>query len=371
VKYFNYLLIILLAFLFWLWRYHMVKLPDLQEGMVVRIRGVLREEPSKSEGQSQSFSLRGIQIKARRFPGFHYGDCLIITGKLGVRVISKFSKQFRLIYPDIHKVDVCQKKPFFHGIFGLKRRIEAIFNNVLPEPQASLLSGIVLGSKREIESSFYQALKKTGTLHVVVASGANISLVSQPLVENLAGFLSRRVALVFAFIFTWLYAIISGFEPPVVRAAIMANIGFLAQFMGKEKDAFRSLVLAGMIMVFLDPLVIFDLGFQLSFSATAGILLLYSKIRPYFKKLSFIGDDLSTTLAAQVFVLPIIYFNFKQISVVSPLVNALVLWTIEPLMELGGLIASLGLFSQPLAQLIAYPAWLLLTIFVKIVELFK
>lgn len=263
------------------------------------------------------------------------------------------------------------KNSLFHGIFDLKRRIEGIFNQVLPEPRASLLSGIVLGSKKETEPSFYQALKKTGTLHVVVASGANISLVSQPLVENLAGFFSRRVALIFGIIFAWVYAVISGFEPPVVRAAIMASIGFLAQFMGREKAALKSLILAGMIMVFFDPLVIFDLGFQLSFSATAGILLFYGKIKPYFLKLSFIGDDLSTTLAAQVFVLPIIYFNFKQVSLISPLVNALVLWTIDPLMKLGGLIAGLGLINRPLAQLIAYPAWLLLTFFVGTVKFFK
>lgn len=81
---------------------------------MVRISGALREEPVIS-GQSQSFSLKRIQVKTRRFPAFHYGDCLIITGKLGVRTTSKFSKQFRLTYPDIHPVEICQKTAFFTG----------------------------------------------------------------------------------------------------------------------------------------------------------------------------------------------------------------------------------------------------------------
>lgn len=355
------LLMVLLVGLLFLLRYQMAKPMDLKEGTKVRVRGVLREEP-QSFGQTQTFSLQGIKIKARRFPEYHYGDKLIITGRLRARLLE---------YPEIQRLETREQKIEILGwIFRLKKKIEKIYNSVLPEPQASLLAGIVLGSKRRMGVRFFQALKKTGTMHVVVASGANIALVSKPLVENLSGFLSRKIALPVALVFVWIYTIMAGFEPPVVRAAIMTTLAFLAQFLGREKDAILGLIFSGALMLLVNPLVIFDLGFQLSFAATLGILLFYPKIKPFFKKLSFLGDDLSTTLAAQIFVLPIIYFNFKELSFISPFVNSLVLWTISPIMQMGAILAILGFISRKIAQLLAYPTWLFLTFFVKVIEFF-
>jgi len=364
------LLTVLLVGLLFLLRYQMVKPPDLKEGTRIRVRGVLREEPAIF-GQTQGFSLQGIKIKARRFPEYHYGDELIITGRLKVRVINRFYKEYRLNYPEIEALIInYQSSTIFSWIFRLKKKIEEVYNSVLPEPQASLLAGIVLGSKRRTSARFLQALKKTGTMHVVVASGANIALVSKPLVENLSGFLSRKIALPVALVFIWIYTIMAGFEPPVVRAAIMATTAFFAQFIGREKDAILGLIFSGALMLFVSPMLVFDLGFQLSFAATLGILLFYPKIKPFFKKLSFFGDDLSTTLAAQIFVLPIIYFSFKELSLISPFVNSLVLWTISPIMQMGAILAFSGFISRKISQLLAYPTWLFLTFFVKVIEFF-
>lgn len=364
------LVYISLFFLLWLVRCQTARPVDLKEGIEIRVRGVLTEEPIVF-GQTQSFSLQGIKIKTSRFPEYHYGDRLIITGKVKVRVINRFYKQYTLVYPQVESLSSPNppKSLIISLIFKLRKKIEEIYNQTLPEPQASLLAGIVLGSKRRMSDRFFQALKKTGTLHVVVASGANISLVSQPLLENLSGFLSRKIALLITFILMWFYTIMAGFDPPVVRAALMASFAFLAQFLGRERDVVRSLLLAAGLMLLIDPLIVFDLGFQLSFSATAGILLFYEKIKPFFSRLSFFGDGLATTLAAQVFVLPIIFLNFKEISLISPLVNALVLWTIDPLMKLGGVMAAFGILSRLLGQILAYPAWLLLTFFVKVIEI--
>jgi len=363
------LVYISLFFLLWLVRCQTARPVDLKEGIEIRVRGVLTEEPIVF-GQTQSFSLQGVKIKTPRFPEYHYSDRLIITGRVKVRVINRFYKQYTLIYPEIEAQGLRDKeKGILSFIFKLRKKIEEIYDQTLPEPQASLLAGIVLGSKRRISDRFFQALKKTGTLHVVVASGANISLVSQPLLENLSGFLSRKIALLITFVLMWFYTIMAGFDPPVVRAALMASFAFLAQFLGRERDVVRSLLLAAGLMLLIDPLIVFDLGFQLSFSATAGILLFYEKIKPFFSRLSFFGDGLATTLAAQVFVLPIIFLNFKEISLISPLVNALVLWTIDPLMKLGGVMAAFGILSRLLGQILAYPAWLLLTFFVKVIEI--
>lgn len=344
-----------------MWRYQTVRPSVLSEGVKVRLRAALRQEPVLL-GQSQRFSLKGIKITARHFPEYHYGDYLIVTGRLG---------EGGLEYPEIQLLKRAKKLGIWGWLLGLRKKIEAIYNQVLPEPQASLLAGIVLGRKRRLSADFRQALKKTGTMHVVVASGANISLVAQPVVNALAGWLSRPLALIFASVFIWLYTWMAGFEAPVIRAATMASFGFLAQLLGRQKDALASLILAGILMLFINPLLAFDLGFQLSFSATLGILLFYPRLKRFGQRLPLIGDGLATTLSAQVFVLPLIYINFKEFSLLSPLVNALILWTIEPLMKLGALLASIGLFSQWSAKLVAYPTWLLLTIFVKVIQWFS
>jgi len=347
--------------LLWLWRYQTTKPPVLPEGVKVRLRAVLRQEPVLL-GQSQRFSLKGIKITTWRFPEYHYGDYLIVTGRIG---------KYGLEYPEIETLIINhQSSVIISWLFELRKKIEAVYNQVLPEPQASLLAGIVLGSKRWLSSDSRQALRRTGTMHVVVASGANISLVAEPVLNSLAGFLSRPVALGLAFVFIWLYALMSGFEAPIVRAAIMASLGFFAQLVGRKKDTLTALILAAALMLVANPLLAFDLGFQLSFSATLGICLFSGRLQSYFQRLPLIGDDLTTTLAAQVLVLPLIYFHFREFSFLSPVVNACVLWTIDPLMKLGGLIAVAGLLSQSLSQLVAYPAWLFLTFFVKVIEFF-
>ncbi len=348
----------------WFWRYQATKPAVLPDASRVRLRGFLRQEPASSAGRSQQFVLQGVKIKARPFPEYHYGDYLVVSGVISAG---------RLDYPEIEQMtnDKLQITNLFFWLFKFRERVEEIYNQSLSEPQASLLSGIVLGQKRGLPLEFSQALKKTGVMHVVVASGANISLVSQPLVDGLAGFLPRSVVLPLAAVLIWLYAAMAGFEAPVVRAAFMASLAFLAQFSGRERSGLWSLLLAALAMLLVKPVLLFDLGFQLSFSATLGIVLFYRRWRPYFQRLKFFGKDLATTLAAQVFVLPLLYWHFRQINLISPLVNALVLWTINPLMQLGGLVGLTGFVSQPLAQILAYPAWFLLTIFIKTIEVFS
>ena len=348
----------------WLWRWQATKPPIIPDGSQVRIRGWLKQEPALLAGQSQQFSLQAIKIRTQRFPEYHYGDYLEIIG---------VARQNQLFYPEIKKNDApgATRYGLFAWLFKFRERVESIYNQTLPEPQASLLAGIVLGRKRGLPFEFYQALKKTSTMHVVVASGANISLVAQPLIANLSGFLPCQAVLPLATALIWLYALMAGFEAPVVRAALMASLAFLGQLFGRQRSGLWSLLLAALLMLFINPWLIADLGFQLSFGATLGILLFSARLQPFFRRLKFFGRDLATTLAAQVFILPLIYFHFREVDLLSPLVNALVLWTIDPLMQLGGLIGFAGLVSLPLAQIIAYPAWLLLTIFTKIIYLFS
>jgi competence protein ComEC len=372
----NWCLIALLLVLLFSLRWKTLPgLPDFKPGQEIRVSGFLRQEP-KIIGSSQRFSLAGIEIKTQRFPEYHYGDYLLVVGTLTKSLTNKWE----LDYPEISKTQPVQKRgieqEILASISGLRRRIERIYRFSLPEPQASLMTGIVLGTKSGFPYDFYQALKRTGTLHVVVASGMNITIFAGVLVPFLAFFLHRRLALIIGFLGVWFYVILAGLEAPVVRAGIMGSLAFLGVGLGREKEAIRGLVLAGMLMVFINPLYVFDLGFQLSFAATAGILLVYPKIKTLrltrsLFKLPLFGDELAVTLAAQSLTVPIMVFSLGWFNPLSPLVNALVLWTIPYVMGIGALGGVLGLVNQELGRIFCLPAWPLLTYFVEAVKLFS
>jgi len=215
-----------------------------------------------------------------------------------------------------------------------------------------LLAGILLGVKKEMPEKFLKNLQETGTIHIVVASGYNISVIAGFLLNSLAVRIGRKKAILISFIGILVYTFIAGAQPPIVRAAIMGSLTYLAQLLGREKDGLWSLVLAAVIMLLVSPLILFDIGFQLSFTATAGILLL----NPILKG--------KTTLAAQIATLPILLANFGQVSWLSPLINALVLPAVPLIMSLGAMTVVAG-------QILAWLTWVPLTYFVKIIELFS
>jgi competence protein ComEC len=285
-----------------------------------------------------------------------------------------------LEFPEIEEDSRIQEIGIEHKILASisawRRKIERIYRFSLPEPQASLMAGIVLGSKSGFPNDFYQALRQTGTLHVVVASGMNITFVAIFLINSLVIFINRRKAVILAFLGIWFYVVLAGGEAAVVRAGIMGSLAFLAMGLGRKGVAMRGLILAGLLMLFVNPLYLFDLGFQLSFAATAGILIVYPRLKSLKRTrkifaLPGFGDNLASTLAAQTLTLPIMIFNFGGYNPLSPLVNALVLWTIQWIMVIGAIGGILGLINLELGRLFCLLSWPLLTYFVEMVKLFS
>jgi len=327
------------------------------QGQKVKITARLVQEPRLTPTR-QVFSLAGIKISTWRYPEYHFGEKLEVEGVI---------KQGGLVNPKIKKIE--EAKGILGRISSLKRRIEDVFCQALPEPQASLLSGIVLGSKSDFPQDFYQNLKKTGTLHVVVASGMNVSLLAGFLLSFLVLFINRRQAVLITILAIWFYVFLIGFEPPIIRAGIMGTLVFTALGLGRVKDAFRALVFTGLLMLSIRPSWLFNLSFQLSFASTLGILVLGQKLKKIFK-LPFIGDDLATTLSAQAGTLPLMLFAFGKISLLSPLVNGLVLWVVPLITGSGMILAFLSLlwpWLSKLGLLLLIPP---LTFFVYTVEFF-
>lgn len=155
----------------------------------------------------------------------------------------------------------------------------------------------------------------------------------------------------------------------------MGSLTLIAIYFGRRDWSLLSLVLAAGIMLIFFANWLTDVGFQLSFLATLGIILFASK--PEGQKtrgaraeiLKTTKENLRTTLAAQIFTLPVMLITFKQLSLVAPVTNVLVLWIVQPIMILGFLLSLTALFFWPLAYPLAWITWLPLTYFIEIVEL--
>lgn len=176
----------------------------------------------------------------------------------------------------------------------------------------------------------------------------------------------------FAILGVWIYAVVSGFDAPIIRAAVMGTIAFFAQAVGRLSRAWKSLLVSGLIMLIIWPGWIRDLGFILSFIATASILLFEPGIKRLLKNFpKIVRDDLSVTLAAQIGVTPIIFATFGQFNPLSPLINVLVLWTVAPVTMIAAVSGIVGLFVPWLGSILLYLSYPLTFWFVKVIEVFS
>jgi competence protein ComEC len=170
----------------------------------------------------------------------------------------------------------------------------------------------------------------------------------------------------------WLYALITGMHPPVVRAAIMASIFLTAELLGRQRSAITALAFAAAIMVGLEPQILGTVSFQMSFLAMTGLIFIFPQLRDLGRKLvaatlgkyqtvvpiaNLVSDSFSVTLGAVIAVWPVIAYHFGIVSLVGPLVTFLALPALPGIIVAGALAASLGLIALPAAQVMGWLTW--------------
>lgn len=249
-----------------------------------------------------------------------------------------------------------------------------LVRSYLPSPHSELLIGTVMGADELSKApKFKEALKISGTIHVVVVSGFNISLIFG-FVTNILGSKHKLRSLILAQSTTAIYSMLTGFQPPVIRALVMGSLVSWIKYSNMKIDTFKALLITALTMIILWPYFLFSVSFQLSFLATLGLVVFGNYIAVFFKKIfkkdSFIVEDFSTTISAQVFVLPLVSYYFGRISIISFLVNPLVLWTIPICTILGFVFLVLGSISSMLATVCAIFIYPFLDIFVRLVTFF-
>lgn len=264
-----------------------------------------------------------------------------------------------------------------------------LITQILPEPQAGLLNGIAFGSKASLDTGLKDALITTGTLHIVALSGMNVSILANLLTQTLLPFISRRkVCLLILALLIWFVSFV-GPSPSIIRAAIMGGISTIGIFFGRQIWPLGVWALAAISMLIWQPDWLFDLSFQLSVLATLGLLLygtpppfkpsdFSSRLSPHTKPsrlVHFLSEfrglvvkDLRITLAAQVFTIPVVFFAFGRISLISPITNILIGWTMPMLTVLGWLVPVFIAVYKPLGIITGWVGYSLLTYVVWIVR---
>jgi competence protein ComEC len=271
---------------------------------------------------------------------------------------------------------------FFAGLLQFKDRVRQTVKRILPMPESALLNGILIGDDNDIPDDLKEAFRRTGTSHIVAISGFNVSIVIALVVPLLARLLNPRRAALFALPAIALYTIFVGASASVVRASVMAAIGLIGLLFWRRGFTLNTLCLAALIMLLADPNTLFDVGFQLSFMATLGLVLYADRFsrrtRAYVQarvsderaqRLTMLAlDGVLVTLAAQITTLPLILTTYGQLSLVSLLANALVLPLQPPIMILGAAAAAVGLISLPLGSIAGLPAYGFLTATIHVIE---
>lgn len=259
-----------------------------------------------------------------------------------------------------------------HALLTLKSELGASIDRSLSPPQSALLGALILGETERLSKDFKQKLNISGTRHITAISGMNVTILGNMLIGlGLILGLYRGQAFYFALAFIILFTIMVGAPPSAVRAAVMGGIVLFSEKIGRLAQADRLLLFAAASMLVLNPLLLkFDIGFQLSFLATLGIIKLY----PYLKeKFSFvpkffeIRNTVSMTIPAIIFTAPVLLSNFGQFSLVGLFTNILIIPVLAFILGVGFFGALLGILFDPLGQILLWPVWLLLTYVYKII----
>ena len=376
---------------------------------IVEIQGMVVEEPEIRDrycllafsadeiivdGEREEI-LGKASVRVPRYPTYHYGDVLKITGKLQTppqledfdykTYLERQGIYSVIYYPGVEVLDRGQGLKPLQWIYASRERLSASLARALPEPQGSLAQAILLGLRGNIPDSLYQAFSRTGTAHLLAISGLHISIILAMLLSfGILVFGRRRsiyIWLTLALI--WLYAMLAGMHPPIIRAAIMGSLFLIAEYLGRQRSAIIALAFAAAVMVGIQPHVLWSVSFQLSFLAMAGLVFLY----PYFQawgrkgvaslfgareKIAAAGgmvtDGFAVTLAAIVAVGPLVAYNFGVVSLVALPATFFSLPALPFIIVTAALVAFVGLLASLAAQILGWLAWLFLSYLAFVVQ---
>ena len=334
--------------------------------------------------KAETLSIQGQQrpvngkLELRLPGGFHlaYGDRLRMAGSLK-STLSKDDPFYtsylarrgiltRMAYPQIETLGQGFGNPLMVFIYRMRDEAFSFIENQMPFEESSLLSGILLGIDWHIPRYLEDAYRVTGTVHIIAISGFNIALITGLIIRLFRRIFTPVWAGILAILAVLFYTLMVGAEPSVVRAAIMGSLSIPAYYIGRRIIGLYSLTLAAAVMVLFNPLLLWDIGFQLSFLATLGLMVLADPVVKWFQKLLENRFSVMTsqaaepavvliisTLCAQFAVSPVLLEFHPVLQLYSLPANLIILPLQPPLMVLGGAAVLAYFIFPPFGALLA------------------
>lgn len=318
-----------------------------------------------------------------------YGDLISVSGLLEapenfetdtgrefdyISYLKKDGIGYQMYRPDIVLLESGQGNFIKSALLRTKKAFVENLERAIPSPHSSLASGILLGAKHSLGKELTEAFRQSGLIHIVVLSGYNVTIVADFIVKVFS-FLPKFAGVTGGILGIVAFALVTGSGATVVRASIMACIALLGQTFGRTYDILRALFLAATVMVFHNPLILLsDPSFQLSCMATFALV----ACSPFFEKhLWFLPEKfqiratVSSTLATQVFLLPMLIYMTGMVSIVALVTNLLVLLAVPIAMAVSFVVGMLGFVSGFFSVVVGYVAYLLLQYMLLVVEIFS
>ncbi len=357
------------------------------EGLVVDdpdVRDSSTKIPVEVTGDDREKSI--ILVSTDPYSSVQYGDAVRISGTLKkpknfttdegkefdyISYLWKDDIRYVISYGEIEVLSPGNGNPIKEKLFTFKHALIKKFSLLVPYPESGLLGGILLGSKEFLSAELRKEFIATGTIHIVALSGYNVSIVAEAVMLILMFVFSQIVAAIGGILAILLFVLMTGASTTAIRAGIMGVLVLLARITGRPYAIFRALLLAGVIMILVNPRVlVFDVSFQLSFLATLGLIFIAPIIERGFKwiPVSFFREIVSATIAAQIAVLPFLIYTMGVLSIVSLPINILILPFIPIAMFLGTATGILAFIHQVIAVPFGYLTYGILNFVFKAVH---
>ncbi len=325
---------------------------------------------------------------------YDYGDILRVNGEFLDPYPPEYADYLRkegifyvIFSPEVEKLE---SKPSFSYNTALKGRrfLEERMKKTISAPEVYLLEAMLLGKRDSFSSQLNNRLSVAGVRHITAVSGMHVIIITAALFYLFSALrLSRRITAISSLLAVSFFVFFVGMPASALRAGIMGGLLLLSRAFYRRVNSSRAVVFAAAGMLALNPLLLsFDLGFQLSFLAVLGIIFLQKPLKRaltatplekrkgafymarertarFLKKKKGFTNSLSLTLSAQIAVFPLILYNFGHLPLFSVLANLIIIPLLPFIMVLGFLagITEMALF--------AFPAYLLLTFVLRLVEI--
>jgi competence protein ComEC len=367
--------------------------PDWLAGQTVTVTGEIVEEPKPGATTNQVVLVTPenyrLLLITDLYPEYRYGDRLKVSGQLVqpknfftetgrefdyVNYLGRQKIYYEMFRPQIEVLANDGGHWFGHGLIWLRGQIMSGIAKVLPEPQAGLLGGLLIGARQSLDRETMEQFRRVGLSHMVVLSGYNLTIVAEAIRAALV-FLPFYAGLGAAGIGIALFALMAGGGAAVGRAALMALLALLARATGRIYEVTRALVVTIIVLLLWNPnYLVFDLGFQLSILATLGLLFLSPLVEVWFTRAPEkfgLREILASTVAAQLAVLPWLLYKLGELSLVSFAVNPLALVVVPTIMLFGFFTSLFSFISVWLAFLPGSIAYLFLSYQLSVVSFFS